>query len=468
MNPFNEEEFLRDKARALSSGLFLRLDEFVNDFPGGTPGQLIALIKLFLKEIDVQLEITSSRKLLWGYLYLVEQLANSLDWLDNAHTAQTPRGLVQLLEEIASKLYQDAILLVAPTTENNYSIVDLVPYYKLLAEDSLPSKSADSLIQKFPKLLYLVRFPRVERENVLNHAIFGHEFGHPVADDFLRELEQQPEYARRLEQVKQRIQTDDDLSINLSEAMDEIERSKLLSEYVDDVQKIHRRALEELVSDSVGIYIFGPSALFASLDVLLQSSLDDAPSNPDYYPPGRFRLRFMARMSEMQEHINAIKSLELRSTLLPVRDSAVEIFKYLDRVTESTDDDDSIKDEPLVRIAYEWVNETLPHAVNHARERVSRIIYSASTASEDLPALLERLAIDVPPNEIGSWPDVRTPDWRSAMLASWLSAVSATCDDCASLEERTKRTKTIHKLALKGIEYSLLQQRYVQFKTGVR
>jgi hypothetical protein len=264
MASYDEIRYLRSKAHSLCEGLKLRLSEFHDDFPAGSPGELIRITNAFLEKIRDEVETTPDRNVLTAFFRLIDTLSGMLDLLDNAHTAQTPRGLVQFLQEIANNLYPGSCLLVSPSSAYNYSIVNIIPDFSKLAKNALPASVAAALIATFPKELYVVRFPRTERDNVLNHTVFGHEFGHPIADAFVAAHERQPEFAARLSDVKQKIQSDPTIQGLLSKAADPVEQSQLLNHAVDTVVTLHRRGLEELVADAVGIRLFGISALLAA------------------------------------------------------------------------------------------------------------------------------------------------------------------------------------------------------------
>src|SRR5690348_16107951 len=141
MAHFDETAYFSEKARALSVGLSLRLNEFVNEFPAGSPNDLIRITKAFIVEINSALDSTTNTNILFGFFRTIEALSQALNWLDNAHTAQTPKALVQSLEKIAESLYSNVSLLVSPSSEYNFSIGDLVPYYKTLAKGCLPASS---------------------------------------------------------------------------------------------------------------------------------------------------------------------------------------------------------------------------------------------------------------------------------------------------------------------------------------
>ena len=288
MSSYDEIRYLRVKAQSLCEGLKLRLSEFDDDFPAGSPGELIRITTAFLEKIRDEVEGTSDRNILMAFFRLIDTLSGTLDLLDNAHTAQTPRGLVQFLEQIATSLYPGSTLLVSPSSAYNYSIINIIPGFSQLANDALSASAAAALTATFPKELYVVRFPRTERDNVLNHTVFGHEFGHPIADAFIAAHEQEPAFASRLTTAKQKIQSEPTLQGLLNKTTDPVEKSQLLSQLVDTVVTLHKRGLEELIADAVGVQLFGISALLSGLDVFGQTSLDSAPKSPRYYPPPRY------------------------------------------------------------------------------------------------------------------------------------------------------------------------------------
>jgi hypothetical protein len=460
MTHFDEVAYFSEKARALSVGLSRRLDEFVNEFPAGSPSDLIKITKAFLKEIDAALDTTTSPSILTSFFRLIENLSEALNWLDNAHTAQTPKALVQSLETIAESLYSNVSLLVSPTSVYNFSIGDLVPYYRTLARGCLPASTASQLIQSFPPALYLIQFPRIEREDSCHLAIFGHEFGHPIADEYIKGHEQLAIYATRLAAAKQKIQADSVLAAKLSSISDPIEQSRLLSRLVDTVADMHRRGLEELISDAVGAYIFGPSALFASFSIFGQAPLDSVATRPLYYPPSRQRLRLILKIVDEQGQIAALDGIQSPASLPTLKQSTAAVLDHLRAISNSNSDQVAVQKEPMARIAYEWIAETLPDALTHAMVRTQNSAYSAASLSSEVQGLLERLAVDVPPNEIGTWPNLTPVDWRSGLLAAWLLTFCQQTDAASTPQERRDRVRTTKRVALKGIEYALLQNQY--------
>jgi len=458
MASYDETRYLRSKAHSLCQGLKLRLSEFDDDFPAGSPGELIRITTVFLERIRDEVEATSDRNILTNFFRLIDTLASTLDLLDNAHTAQTPRGLVQFLEEIAGNLYPRSCLLVSPSSTYNYSIINLIPAFSKLAEDSLSASAAAALTSTFPKELYVVRFPRTERDNVLNHTVFGHEFGHPIADDFIADHERQASFASRLGSATQKVQAEPTLKGLLDKAADAVEKTQLLNQFVDTVATIHRRGLQELVSDAVGVQLFGISALLSGMDILGQTSLDSVPRRLPYYPPPRYRLRLMHQALEAEQQLSNLANLEFPAHLTKVQESTRGLLTHISHIVSEEPDKSEIGKHPIAKIAYEWLEETLPDAFQFATNRLKNARYNPNFTDGGFVALIERLALHVPPNEVGTWPNLRAGDWRAGLLASWLVAISKAVATDGTPESRLKELQTVHKLALKGVEYGVIQK----------
>src|SRR5690349_17235542 len=142
-------------------GLFFRLDEYAEDFPTGTPRDFIRIIQNLLQEIAQAIDDAEDHRDVLLLCHLIEELTVAIEWVDNAHTAQTPRGLTEFLGDISSTLDSKAQLFVAPSIEYNYSIIDLVPWLHEVTENVLPKSVRTPFLETLPAVLNLVRFPRI-------------------------------------------------------------------------------------------------------------------------------------------------------------------------------------------------------------------------------------------------------------------------------------------------------------------
>ncbi|MGH8703650.1 MAG: hypothetical protein ACREVR_21060 [Burkholderiales bacterium] len=446
-------------------GLFLRLEEIVSDFPTGTPRKLISVLQAVLGSLQEHISHSEDPGLLSWVCDLVEgYLSDSLSWLDNAHTAQTPRGLVQFLEAAATKLAPDSKLLVAPSYECNYSIEDLVPWFRELLEPFLDTTEVDRLLATMPPALYLVRFPRIERDNVLNHAVFGHEFGHLIAAQFLSDFTSSKKYKMQVKGVTKSLR-----KLANERASDATDLMAVQRQLFKECSTFYRRGLEELVSDAVGVYSFGPSALFAFLDVFLATPLDTLPRHPGYYPPARYRLRLMNSLLLKERQLQCLTKLTRSFGDRRVGRSLSSILGHLDLLASKRSDRKAIKAEPVIGIAYGWLEETIADALRFARKKCkATMFYENALIEKEIPELLQRLSIEIPPGERGRWPNAIPVDWRSSILSAWIMKITIATRSRTSTRVLGKNVNELHRLALKGIEYSILSSKYKRFSIASR
>lgn len=167
-------QYWKRYAHLLRGGLLQRVDELsVSDYPAETPNEVIRFLQDFLKELGVLIDKTSSEDKLRAFSALVQTLAHSLDWLDNAHTGQTPRGLVKVLKDLFDHMAPGSRVVARPQAEYNYSIADLGAYFQRLVNDYIPASRQGEFTEHLSTPLKLISFPRIERDNLLAHAIFG-------------------------------------------------------------------------------------------------------------------------------------------------------------------------------------------------------------------------------------------------------------------------------------------------------
>ena len=457
-SPFPELEYLRQRAVAQCAGLSDRLDELVSDFPGGTPKDFIAALQSVLDELRRVVDgVTDLGVLSWACLLVEQDLSEYLRCLDNAHTAQTPRALVKVLENAAARLSlpRDTRLLVAPDYECNYSIDDQIPRLHNLLVSFLPKSAMKRIFRALPSALYLVQFPRIDRDHVLSYAIFGHELGHPLVQKVLDHYETTREYKRQIKDVQAEL-------LKASRRRGTVGRYARQQAERDfkSASKIARRGFEELLSDSVGALIFGPSALFAAIDHFFATGLDNAPDPDEYYPPTRYRHRRMLELLRREGHIDAVKTIAKKSSVQSVNDHIHSALVYIDGLAAKRDDTRNLQVDDATATAYKWIDQALPSLVRLVRNECRSFLYSADLAIDEVPELLNRLALGLPPSEIDTWPTIAPCDWRSSLLAGWLTRLTTVYSDDPTSPADMARVDQINRLTTKGIEDAVLAHEY--------
>jgi hypothetical protein len=464
MTDFPEVTYLKERVRSESAGLRYRLKEYVAEFPAGTPLKLIEITEGLLKELDDGLTTLNDVNQIKSRFHVLGSMSSLLTLLDNAHSQQTPRGLVHVLQRAVNELFPSALLLVAPTADYTYTITDLIPGLKRLAQGPLDPEAFRRFEATLPSAMYVVQFPRISRENVLNHVVFGHEFGHPIAEEFLRKHEATQAFKDRFSAIQKEMLESKAIQDGLAKRESATDKTKYRNQVLQMLDEIHERAFEELLSDAVAVELFGPSAVFALVDILVQDELDNPPSAPLFYPPNRSRMRWVYERLAANGHVDALRSLKLDAPLAPIQQSLNATLDYIERLIKDQSDIEALhKRSPVISGAYNLVKDTLSAAMPVVQERTKKLVYSPALMAEQVPGLLERLSLQVPPNELGLGVDAKFVDSRSSFLASWLHVLNDTIRPLADPVDQQRKLLTTQNLALKGVELALLQDDYQKF-----
>ena len=438
-------------------GFFLRLEEYIEDYAAGDPKDLIVLFRSVLERVALVIESSNNpRELNLIGLALIDLSTYALTSLDHAHSAQTPRGLVQMLRAIRDKLYAGSLLIVSPKTEHNYTITNIYPEVYKHTKRLLSNSIAKEILSNCEAGINVVGFPRIERENILLHVLFGHEFGHPVADEFIAAEAKSKKSKADLASIRKQVNS----VVRTYKINDNLDRTEAHKNLFVRVIEIRTRGLQELVSDAVATFIFGPSAIFAAADVLIPDGLDNVPTGPEYYPPTRFRIRLMMKVLAETEYLRVLREITLPRYLIPIRQAVNRHMKLLSEIAKGSDDLKAISNLDEHRIAFNWLQRSLTGAIAHAKRRVEKSTYSSKIARLEVPQCLERLYLEVPPGEIGKFPHLKAVDCRSAILAGWMYKIYQVTRKDADWITRAKQISMAQSLTLKGIEDSFLKGEY--------
>lgn len=453
-------EHLWRRAHTLRLGLSQRLDEiYVSEYPTPHPQDLIEFIQAFLTKLGELIDNKKHPSHLPWIINTLEEYGTFLSDLDNASTDQTPRALVLILQDLSDQLFSKSILIASPQEEYNYSIWNVFPYLKNTTSN-LSDSDQNKLLKKFPSLLNIITFPRIERDNIFVHAIFGHELGHPIADEFLSNEEQNDSYQQDLDKARRKILSlvsDSHNKSDQNKTKKPIDLLKEIKPYVDELLRIRRRGLEELISDCISVFLFGPSALFAAYDIFLADNLDKQPSDPDNYPPNRYRLRVMKTLIDDEKYTDALLNIKEINNIRGVRKGVQSVLEEINRITNETDDKKSLEDDQVVDIAYKWIEKSLSDAIKFAKKRVEKVIYQSENIRNEIPELIQRISFGIPPNENGVYPNTVTVDWRSAITAGWIYRFAGfPIPNNHNRQVDSQDIDRLQRITLRAIEYIML------------
>lgn len=456
--------YSRHRVALFLEGVRSRFEELkARDFPNSTPVEIISLIKAILDLVSDSLPQADEKllPLIFGLLVTYQDL---IGYLDNAHTEQTPRGLVCILRQLLQRTSNNSTFFASPQAAYNYGIGDIQPYITGPLKNLLSQKDLQSLPSIAHSPIHLILFPRAERDNIFAHAVFGHEIGHIIAADYLTQEATTTEFQTALKDAVDEAvaRTPPPTSSNSLNTL--LHRGRVHSH----LSQVRKRAMEELISDYVGALLFGPSALLASHEIFSFNDLDVPPGSPEFYPPSRYRLRFVLEALKDEGFLDAVDALASAQDANENVKSLKSAFDRIGALAGSNEDIQALASDPIVHVAYKWVANSLKAAKAAAQQRLPKeLLYTRDQLSAELPELIERLSLRIPPSELGTYPKTTLAAWQSALLSGWaLTVHGKQKGESGDVNFSVTDYETVRRLVLRAIEGIDLQQEYSKYMTS--
>ncbi|MBN1510022.1 MAG: hypothetical protein JW955_24465 [Sedimentisphaerales bacterium] len=413
---------------------------------------------------------------------IVKWLFEPLRYVEGAVTSKVPWSLVGPLQSITTRLLPGTALILRPKWRYNYAMLmsDIIATIKEPAKKVLSLEQINKCFGELKPPLHVISFPYIERRSVFLHAALGHEVGHLIAEEFIRD-EKTPMPAYLALEIIKRIQDD--------KAVAPLFKSKEIIRQLRECAEYRQRAIQELGSDLVAVNIMGFAALFALDSIVGMRNLDDVPSPENQrYPPARRRIRLM--LEEVEQHLNGLVNWDQLEALVPIDGKpVVEAYKKrieeLQAIAASADDAKALGADKTVEIAYRWVDQSLNDLRPFVRKRcegVSEAQLAAPGVYKDGKAFARgsgfwlqacdlatsRLGSGLPPNTND---DTVTPSrpasFEAIMNAGWLhllSSVPSRPESVASVPEFVKRRQRVERLTLRALELSDVQVMYNRWR----
>ena len=384
----------------------------------------------------------------------VQELGAHLRYVDGAVTTKLPWSLPRPLEKLTEEFLPQTTLMLRPQWKYNYSInaIDLGEYYKYQLQNILSENKIKKVFSDFPAGFHIISFPSIEKTNVVLHCDLGHEIGHLIVKKFMDFEYKKSAYLIELRgKISKRVKKEPDL-LPLEEGAEITRQLKIA---VD----IRRRGLEEILSDIFAMRLLGPAALFALFEIAIGDKLDLAPKPSSYYPPWRTRLR---------HSLGTLEEAKLLPTFdkLPVEDPTKNVaqrIKVIENIVNDKSDQKAIKEDWLTKLAYDSVDEAIPHFREFLRENYNNKFITHCDLYEQVYDLLDRLRKRITPNATNSFPNEEPAKFQSILNAAWFYRISDLTDlfpDNKLNKHYEEDFRTLNLLTLKAIEFSYIQELY--------
>jgi hypothetical protein len=401
---------------ALRVSLRQRLAELrAHEYPTDSANVLAATLESLVGAVGDSLRDTSDYLPAQFCCQALRELGDALAFLEGAHSTVVPGSLIQPIESLVRSIFPSANILLRVQWTYNYQVFDIAGWLNSLCKSLIGEERVTDLLKPLDNF-FVVSVPTIERSNILLHTILGHELGHRIASQFIENEQEQ-----LMQDVELQV---GDLSWWESTIDSDQQRFRVRQYVMEEMIVARKRALEELISDIVGQQLFGLSALLATSSFAKSDTLDALPeSDGDYYPPWRYRLRCLYRRLDEGGEISAVTNLTGPDATTKVRGATVRELESIKQLVDEETDLAVIESDAIVARAYRDLGDVLERARSFAQERVGDARFSVDQFSGEISPLIERLALGVPPDSLGT----QRPDFRSAIAAGWLYHLARIC-----------------------------------------
>jgi len=233
-----------------------------------------------------------------------------LDEIEHIEANNVPVQMLPLFTKILDKLKIRTVFVFRPNPMYNYS------YYPITNVINLINKS-----QKYPEIedeynIAVISFPSSEKNSALLHCSFAHEVGHHLNEIF--------SIANDLESTILGVIDKDLLKKYMDKYLESLSKTKrviggtevtldkffleeqLKSVMTEEFAGIIRKWLDEIVSDTIALYLFGPAFIFAISEFLLSSQ--DPKNYSETHPPIFIRLKNLIELFDKMGFSEPLKA----------------------------------------------------------------------------------------------------------------------------------------------------------------
>jgi hypothetical protein len=360
-----------------------------------------------------------------------------LEILDRARSDEVPWSLVPSIENLSKRVMPNRDVLITSTPEMNYMVLwD-------------PEDSESDITVYLPKL---------HRSNAFLHILIGHELFHPLVCDFI---------ASEGKNVLTAIR--DECSKILTTSLPLFDTARL-DHAINTSLNAWETGLTELMCDMGAASLFGPAALWSlSAFASIYNQDHEIGGETGFYPTWRNRLNTVLRFLESHEDM---KSRVAHLTDL-LRDSRYkhQFDRHADAIEESLRNESlncsnptEPSNDPYISIAYREISNSLPKA----RDKICSITTGLSDrwteSLDEIPNLLGRLALNVPPSEIiiSGTKKSAPANFTAILTASWIERLLLESENSLSVE----KYQLLNRLTLKAIEDSEIKKQYLNWSSS--
>ena len=449
----DSKDFVIDKAFRLEK----RIDELqAKEYYSKDPKKLLSLFNEVIKQIAKSIESTENEDpaKIMRINFLLTVFHYFLDEIEHIEVDNVPVEMLPIFNEILKEYKLKTVLVFRPNPIYNYSYF---PITRVI--DEFSQKYPEARVSEAQSNIAVISFPSSERTSALLHCCFAHEIGHHLNESFSIAAQIEPKifelidkklidkYVEGLLEVFRKHKS---IIGGTEVTLDKfILKQPLFLRATEEFGRIVRKWLDEIVSDTFAIYLFGPAYIFAISEFLLSSQ--DLETYSETHPPSFIRIK---NLVELFDELGFYKDLGVYGDVI----KRIGFYKEISKKT------------------FESENKTMQDIKNIILERCINALFDSAKALvlqrvnllkrhfdfEDINKAVIAFRNLIPGNEVVNKNAVSKPiDAISILNAAWIVRINFINELYSMLSKTEKSTvrNIIDELTLKALDLQEFHRR---------
>jgi hypothetical protein len=430
-------------------------------YPSKGPQILIDFVHKINKKIAVEVKNLYKQKELieeltqeqieiqfYRYSHLIPFLHLLLHYLSGAESKDTPTALIRPLNRLVRKYLSEAEVIFVSGPEFNYSYIDLASQIKTVFGKLFPDET-----NKFPNLLLVISFPKIEQRNTLLHCIIAHEIGHGIYKklNFIEDLTKIVYTNIDKNQINNVIHLYcSSIHKNKKQAPLFPSELQIKDMITSQINEVIYNWTEEVASDLFAICILGPAYYFSFIHFIISCQYIDNYSTT--HPSPKLRIWLITKFLK-NKNLNYLKNFDKNS---------FEFFSQWEKNTKPP----YKSSNPIFNLIISGIISSFIQFSNLILNKLTKF-YDFDKELKNIYPLKERVINLIPPNEIIDKTNKIgiNSEISSIMNAGWATYISNFDDFKKAVKEKIKDNtekyeikKKINELLLKALELSEIQE----------
>lgn len=390
------------------------------------------------------------------YGHLLGILHYLLTFFEMGSREYITEGSVVLINSIVKKFNPNAVFVLVPIHEHNYTYLDLMKPLRKALSYTLPN--IDEMLSGYPEKFSVFGFPLIQKENSSLNSILAHEVGHYIDEDhkisekLMSKVILDPKILDKIAKKAESsvIRGKKEIKLTYFITPEELKAAitKMAASQISEW-------LKELVADAVAFYLVGPVYLFSLTCFLITViEIDEAAGD---HPPPRMRVRLLLDLFEDLNYLSYLKDIKDGNNI----EIANKFISLVQSIRKSLDSVEQREYEDFPELVMNSVLGIIPEVQREVKKQIAHTQYKPEEFRSEVFKLIQLLDLVIPPAEI----EIGKPASVNSILNAGALYELVLMDnlyetlEATTVKERAEVRHMLHKLVLKALEASDIETR---------